>query len=266
MVQTASRAFAVAALACVVFALAFVQLGSDALYTGRLPHAFGVAVYHVLDRVAPASYVEDTLANEALDRGDTDAAQHYAVRMPAGPRRDDLLARIALARGQTVLANEYFFVADDIAALQQRVADLSRQSVPQALALESEIRSRLKALRTHPDAVAESYWISGNLRALSGDRVTALRDYRQAEHLTPLDVKYILAIADDALEIGDLNTAQRAFVHGEQVAPGSGDMPAGLGLVALRRGDRAAARADLEQAQRIGPDAPLVRALEAALQ
>jgi Tfp pilus assembly protein PilF len=43
-------------------------------------------------------------------------------------------------------------------------------------------------------------------------------------------------------------------------------MPAGLGLVALRRGDRAAAHADLEQAQRIGPDAPLVRALEAALQ
>lgn len=253
-------------IACVVAALAFVQLGSDALYGTRVPHAWGLAVYHVLDRVAPASYVEDALANEALARGDVRDALHYAVRMPASPRRDDLLARIALARGQTVLAREYFFVADDIDALQQRVAELAQRNVSQAIAFERQIRDRLISLRTHPDAVAESYWIGGNLQVRAGDRAAALRDYAQAQALAPLDAKYILGVANDAFEMGDLASAQAAFAHGAQVVPGSGDMPAGLGLVALRRGDRAGALADLQRARSVQPDAPLVAALERALQ
>lgn len=253
-------------IACVIVALAFVQLGSDALYGTRIPHGFGLAVYHVLDRIAPASYVEDTLANEALDRGDANDAQHYAVRMPASPRRDDLLARIALARGQTILAREYFFVADDIDAEQQRVTELAQRSVPQAIAFERQVRERLISLRTHPDAVAESYWIGGNLHVQAGDRAAALRDYLQAQALAPLDAKYILGVANDAFEMGDLTTAQAAYAHGAQVVPGSGDMPAGLGLVALRRGDRAAAIADLQRARSVQPDAPLAAALERALQ
>ena len=64
------------------------------------PARFGDAVYGVLDRLAPAPYVESTLAQRALERGDVRSAQRYALRLPASPSRDELLARIAGARGQ----------------------------------------------------------------------------------------------------------------------------------------------------------------------
>jgi tetratricopeptide (TPR) repeat protein len=266
VLRSSARAFIIAIGVCVVVALACVQLGSDALYNGRPSHAFGMAVYRALDRVAPSSFVEDTLANEALADGNLDLAQHYAVRMPASQRRDDMLARVALARGQNVLAGEYFFVADDIDELQQRVSALAANNVAVAFDFEARIRGRLIALRTHPDAVADSYWISGNLEVQRDRLRSALQYYRQAEALAPLDVKYVLAVANTALRAGALSDAQAMYVHGTQVAPGSGDMNAGLGLVALRRGDRAAAERDLERARQLNPNAALVAALERALQ
>ncbi|MFZ1017766.1 MAG: hypothetical protein WAN39_07845, partial [Candidatus Cybelea sp.] len=49
----------------------------------QIPPAFGERVYRVLDRIAPAPYVESSLAQLALERGDAAAAQHYALRLPA---------------------------------------------------------------------------------------------------------------------------------------------------------------------------------------
>ena len=65
------------------------------------------------DRLAPAAYVESTLAQRALERGDLAAAQRCALRLPASPNRDELLASIAEARGQGRLALEYSLAAFD---------------------------------------------------------------------------------------------------------------------------------------------------------
>lgn len=115
-------------------ALVFVQLASDSLdaraaasgtFPRRIPARFGDAVYGVLDRLAPAPYVESTLAQRALERGDVRSAQRYALRLPASPSRDELLASIAGARGQAQLALEYSLAAFDSDAVQaaaQRLA------------------------------------------------------------------------------------------------------------------------------------------------
>ncbi len=65
---------------------------------------FGLAVYRMLDRIAPAPYVETSLSEEALTRGDAEAAERYALRLPASPIRDELLARVALMLGNVALA------------------------------------------------------------------------------------------------------------------------------------------------------------------
>jgi hypothetical protein len=87
-----------------IFAFGAIQLASGALTSAaaapgtlpkHVPLRLGVAVYRVLDRVAPAPYVEASLAQEALARGDALAAEHFAVRLPASPTRDELLARVA---------------------------------------------------------------------------------------------------------------------------------------------------------------------------
>ena len=117
-----------AATAALLLGLAAVQFASDALHRnaaapGTLPRAIpenaALAVYRALDRIAPAPYVEETLARHALDEGNADAAERYATRLPASPVRDELLARVALVRGQKRLALEYFLAAPDAVAMHR---------------------------------------------------------------------------------------------------------------------------------------------------
>lgn len=268
------RAILTTVIACVAIALALVQFASDALYApavapnalvAQIPLDFGLMVYRALDAVAPAEYVSDALASTALAHSDLDAAQRYAVQMPAGERRDDLLAQIAAARGNAVLAREYYFAATDVAAMQQAVALLARSDVRDAIAVEAQFRDRLIALGTHPDAVAESYYISGNYETWLRRYAAAYALDEQAVALAPMNMAYLLSAGTNAYLDGDLADAQRYFVRGVAVNPASGDAIAGLGQVALRRGDRAAARAYLERARAVDPQAHTVSTLAAAL-
>ncbi len=274
LAQRVSRFVVAAAAVAVVALLAMVQIGSDALYArdaapnslaARVPAAVGVGIYRLLDRIAPAGYVEDALGSYALAHGNSTLAQHYAVRMPASSRRDRLLARIAQARGETVLANEYFFVADDIDELQRSVAKEAATNIYGAIAFEKRIRARLIALQTHPDAVANSYWISGNYETWLHRYADALPYFERAESLAPLDARYILMLGNDALLAGDTARARAAFQHGARVDPGSADMLCGLGLVAAREGRRALAQSYLAQARQMNPHAQMLGALERAL-
>ena len=262
-----------AVIACALAAAACVQFASDALYAqadpqslaARVPIGFGLAVYGALDRIAPADYVEDGLARAALARGDLDAAQHYAVRMPAGGRRADMLASIAEARGQTQLALEYDLVANDTDALQNEIAKLARTDVNAAAALEARVRTRLIALGTHPDAVAESYYTSGWLADWRQKPREGYTDYRAALAIAPLNMKYLLSAANEAVALGNNDEARRLFLRGLDVNPASGDATSGLGIVALRTGDRAKARAYLARARAIDPQAPMILELEKLL-
>lgn len=251
----------IVALACA----GCVQAASAALY--RSPASrFGLAVYSALDRFAPVGFVEDTLTHSALARGDLDAAQHYAMRMPQSARRDDALAQIAAARGEGGQAFEYFYAADDVDALQRSVRAVAVHDVATAYALEARVRVRLIQSETHPDAVAESYFISGQLAGLLGRSHEALVNYQAALGMAPLDMTYVLATANCAMDNHDYELARTTFRGGLDVNPASGDALAGLGIVALRTGDRAEAKAYLARAEAAEPHAPMVRALKRALQ
>jgi tetratricopeptide (TPR) repeat protein len=273
-------------IAVLLLGLGCIQFASDALYgasaaphalPARIPQTFGLAVYGVLDRVAPAPYVEASLARAALARGDVDAAQRYAIALPASPTRDELLAQCAQARGVHLLALEYFIAAPDVDAVQAEIARMAQRDPESAYAFETRFRNRLIALTTHPDAVADAYWIAGDLATKrswhpisQADRAAwaarALNDYRIAAQQAPLNVKYALATANQALSMGNYDEAQRWYAHGVNVDPQSADSLAGLGLVALRRGDRALAMRYAERARVSGARAALLMELERELQ
>lgn len=280
---TLFRLVAGAVAAGALAALAAVQLASDALTSGAaapatlprlVPPAFGMAVYRLLDRVAPAEYVEATLAQEAIERGDADAAQRYAVRLPASPVRDELLARTALLRGQNVLADEYFLAAPDPSAVDAAAQRLASQNPAAGYGLEALLRERLARSGTHPDAVAEASWRMGRLanreawRQVPGSAAQrawlqrADRDFETAATLAPLSERYAVEAANQADLLGDRVRAARLFAHAAGIDPGSADAIAGLGVVAWQNGDRRGAMAYLQRARAIDPGALMVRALE----
>jgi len=267
-------------------ALAIVQLASDsfaaraAAQPGAIPFrvspAWALAVYRALDRIAPAPYVEETLARAALQSGDPDAALRYAMRLPASAQRNEILARVAERQAQPVLALEYFFAAPDIDAVQMRVDAIGARDPAAAFDLERRLRDRLAALQTHPDAVAEADWRMGVLANRQAERVPAasrgawasraLQSYELAYALAPFSSKYGLAAANQAYASGDDAGAERFYRQTVEQDPASADAVAGLGLVALRAGRRAEAETFLRRARGIDAGAPMVRVLERALE
>jgi tetratricopeptide (TPR) repeat protein len=240
----------------------------------HVPLRFGLVVYRALDRIAPAPYVESTLAAAALASGDVESAQRYALRLPASPARDELLARVAQLHGDEALALEYFLAAPDVDAVQSAINEAAVRDPAAAYALEQTLEIRLALLATHPDAVAEARWHMGRLANERAWREIpdspaqgiwlrrAMGDFQSALDLAPLSVKYAIAAANQAMLLGDLARAQALFEHATDVNPGSADAIAGLGVIAYQRGDAATARYDLSRAQRLDPNSLMVRALE----
>jgi hypothetical protein len=266
-----------------LIALAAVQLASDSLNSAAaapatvprlVPPNFGLAVYRLLDRIAPAAYVEATLAQQALARGDADEAVRYAARLPAWPVRDELLARAAQLHGQDMLAAEYFLAAPDPVAVDAAAERRASQNPAAGYSLERLLRERLARSGTHPDAVAEASWKMGLLanrqawRQIPGSPAQrrwlerADRDFETAVSLAPFSERYVVAAANQADLVGDRPRARWLFAHAGEIDPGSADAIAGLGVVAWQNGDRSGAAAYLQRARAIDPDALMVRALE----
>jgi tetratricopeptide (TPR) repeat protein len=217
-----------------------VQLGSAAIF-GRAPRPLGLAIYGTLERIAPAPYVEQMLARDALANGDPDGAQAHAIRMPADPARNELLAQVAAARGQSRLALEYYLVAPDVAAVSRYVKAMGVKDPVGAYALEDELLVRLEALTTHPDAVAEAYWTLGRLATRQGFLDPSIRaaawknsltGYRKAVALAPLSEKYWLALGNQFVLLEDWPSARDAFARALGINPNSADAAAGLARAA----------------------------------
>ncbi len=233
-------------------------------------------IYRALDRVAPAPYVEATLARAALDDGDPAAALRYAMRLPPASERNELLARIALRESEPVLALEYFFAAPDIDAVQIRVDEIARHDPAGALELEERLRDRLADLQTHPDAVAEADWRMGVIASRASElarpgaeraawNARALASYELAHSLAPFSSKYGLAAANQAYADGDGADASKFYRQTVEQDPGSADAVAGLGLIALEQGRRADAERYLTRARGIDRASPMAAVLERKL-
>ncbi|MGA8574831.1 MAG: tetratricopeptide repeat protein [Candidatus Cybelea sp.] len=278
-----ARFLAGAVIAALLVAFATIQLASDALAASvaaprtlprSIPVGFGLFVYRVLDAIAPAPYVETSLAQDALARGDADAAERYAARLPASPVRDELLARVAAARGQSALAREYYLAAPDPAAVGASAQSIAIRDPATGYSLEQLLEIRLARDGTHPDAVADAYWQMGRLanrqawREVPGSPrqrawlETGLRDFDTAALLAPLSQRYAVEAANQADLLGDRRRAQSLFSHAADIDPRSADAIAGLGVIAWENGDRQAASAYLTRARALDPRAPMVRALE----
>jgi tetratricopeptide (TPR) repeat protein len=280
------RATVIVLVAMTIFAFGLVQLASYSLdasaaapgtLPARVPLGFGLAVYRTLDRVAPAPFVESTLAEQSLAAGDLEAAQRYALRLPASPTRDELLARAALARGETSLALEYYLAAPDVDAVQAEADKLAPGDPAAAYELERHLKDRLALLTTHPDAVAETYWHLGELANRNSWKYavgSAIRqswtrrgysDFDSAVALAPLSERYVIADANQAMMLGDVARAGDLFQKAVDDDPESANALAGLGVAAVARGDRALAHAYLRRARALDPSSAMVRALERSL-
>jgi tetratricopeptide (TPR) repeat protein len=274
---------AVVVVVAALLALAAIQAASQALYAGaavhgtlanHIPSQFGLAVYRMLDRIAPAPYVESTLSQDALQRNDANAAQRYALRLPASPVRDELLARVAQLRGEQSLALEYFLAAPDADAVELAAQALAARNPARAYELERELAARLAQLAAHPDALAEVSWRSGQLAnrtawvQVPGSTVQrmwlrrGLDDFEAAVALSPLSERYVIAAANQADLLGRRDRAAQLFAQAIQIDPSSADAIAGLGVIAFERRDRIAATQYLQRARAIDPQSLMVRALE----
>lgn len=272
-----------AVIAVLVVVFGALQFASDAFSSGaaaagtlptRVSPNFARSLYGVLDRIAPAPYVEATLAQDALARGDTAAAQRHALGLPASPARDELLGRIAQARGQQTLALEYFLAAPDADAVNAAVEARAARNPAAGYALEGLLEARLAMLDTHPDAVAEAYWRMGRLAnrtawiAVPGSPTQqfwlrrGLRDFEAAVALSPLSERYVIEAANQADLLGERGRAAELFRAAADIDPGSADALAGLGVVAYQNGDRVSAARYLFRARAIDERSLMVRALE----
>jgi len=228
----------------------------------------------MLDRIAPASYVEVSLAQAELERGNSAAAQRYTLRLPGSPVRDELLARIALMRGEALLAREYFLAAPDPDAVTAAAEELAVKDPAAAYSLEKLLQVRLATTGTHPDAVAQTYWRMGRLanrqawRQVPGSALQrawlrrGLRDFEAAVNLAPFSERYLVAAANQADQLGGRTRAKQLFAQAVDIDPGSADALAGLGVIAWEQGDRSRAQAYLTRARAFDPHSLMVRALE----
>ena len=257
---------AIAAGALVVLALAYVQVSSMALYRfAAAPHSLpalftpqdGTRLYEALERVAPLPFVEAGLAQSALQRNDLHAANVYIARMPDSAAKWDDEGHVALAEHHGAQATADFLAAGDIDAVN-RLADADMQAgrLHSALDLLHRLHDRLRSGGTHPDAVAETSWHMGEIADVLGQKALALQDDREALSLSPFAEKYLLDAGLRSADLGEYAQARTYFNRMLGVNPRNADAYAGFGIIALRQGDLAQARAQAAHSRELDPQSP----------
>ena len=202
-------------------------------------------------------------AREALAEGDrARAAADVATLRATTPDVLAVRAALARARGDMQAAVRDDLAAGDYASLSSDLDGLvARGELARALAFQQLAVARLSGQRTAPDALAEADYHLGiyeearaqTFPARSRERrahgEAAAAAYARASALGPLDERYVLAAANQALNLGAWADAAATFERARTLDPTSADPLAGLGDLAYRRGDLARARAYLARAR-----------------
>lgn len=196
----------------------------------------------------------------------------------AGPSPDAFALRAALARAKgdvdeavrdDLAAGDYARLASDLDALA------ARGDVAGALEVQRAAVAQLATRRMEPDAFAEAQYRLGIFEQARGQafapgsatrrahEVAAASAYARSVALAPLDERYLLAAANQALNMGAWAQAAATFARAAAVDPVGADPPAGLGDLAYRRGDFALARRYLARARTLDPHSLAVARLAA---
>ncbi len=243
-----------------------------------VPHTLGARVDHVSLRLPLPSTLRLILARRALDRDDLGDARSATADLPRSRDRLALEAAIDERRGDRVGAVRDYLAAGDLAGVTAAVARLQAAGrSADALALQEEVVARLATDLTQADALAEAYYrlgIAHQARAYAfavGQPIRGIEErraldaYERASHLAPLEERYLIALGNQRINVGDLAGARRTFDRARDVDPTSAEPWTGLGDVALKRGDRVAAHAMLVRARAIDPHSDAVRRLATEL-
>jgi tetratricopeptide (TPR) repeat protein len=214
------------------------------------------------------------LARRALADGRADATQAYLARLAPSPDRAELAGRLAEQRGDLATAMRDYVDAGALDEIARRVDALRAASrFDEAFRLEQATLARIAQDPTQSGALPEAYYRLGLIQqslayqqppdGAERERlqVLALHDYERALESAPFEERYLIAAANGAINVGDLDQAQSYFERAHELDPRSPVPLAGFGDVAVRRGDKAKAREYLEQAQRLDPSSDAVHRL-----
>lgn len=176
-------------------------------------------MYAAIVRAAPAPYALDMLTRSQFDRGEYAQASMTALKLPRGDQRSEWLARIAQARGDRQAALASYLRAGDAEQVQARIGELASRNLRGAILLERELIGRMSRDRDHPDAVADATWSMGVLVERGGDKQGALRLYRRASQISPINAKYLLSAASAERGLGMTQAARADMLRAHDVDP-----------------------------------------------
>jgi len=281
------RLLAIVCSVVVACTLAVVQFASSVALRDRaqapawvrvLPAGWGASV----DRLDPSLPLPEALrlvlARHALARGDLTYARSAVALLHASRDRLALEGEISERTGNPRAAVDAYLAAGDLTGVEAAVAHLTATGrTNDALALQRAVVARLQNDPTQRDALAQAFYGLGGTyetRAYTfavgtSERRTAERQaleaYERAARLAPLSLRYLIAVGNQRINIGDLLAARSAFERAHEVDPTSAEPWTGLGDVALRSGARGEAAAFLSRAQALDPHAAAVERLAAEL-
>ena len=252
---------AIAVPLAAIQALASIALRGDA--RGAWPHLVSPGLATRVDRLGPSVPVPPALrlvlAREAFARGDVALAALDGATLPAS--RDRLAVRAYLDAG-------------DLSGVEHHVDELlAVHREPEALALQRAVVARLLDSPGQADALALAYFDLGRVEEAQAYRLLvgsnerrehenrAADAYAQAVARAPFEERYLIAYANQQLNIDDIAAAERAFERARDADPTSAEPLAGLGDAAFSRGDVAAARDYLARARVLDPNSDAVRRL-----
>ena len=267
---------AIAVPLAAIQALASIALRGDA--RGAWPHLVSPGLATRVDQLGPSVPVPPALrlvlAREAFARGDVALAALDGATLPASRDRLALEGDVADARGDAAGAVRAYLDAGDLSGVEHHVDELlAVHREPEALALQRAVVARLLDSPGQADALALAYFDLGRVEEAQAYRLLvgsnerrehenrAADAYAQAVARAPFEERYLIAYANQQLNIDDIAAAERAFERARDADPTSAEPLAGLGDAAFSRGDVAAARDYLARARVLDPNSDAVRRL-----
>jgi tetratricopeptide (TPR) repeat protein len=212
------------------------------------------------------------LARQALAHGDVATAERQLALLPRSHDRAALAGALAERRGDTAGAVRAFLEAGDVGDVERHIGEIERSGdLAAALRLQHALIGGLVNDPMQAASLPDAYYHLGLLEqnrsyTLRGApartaEMAALAAYQLAIAVAPFAQRYLVAAANQELNLGDLDRAQAYFQRAREADPTSVDAITGLGSLAHRRGREDEARADLAQARRMNPNAPAVQRL-----